>query len=215
MADKKNKVKFNICNVHYALQSKDVEGNLTFGTPIAIPGAVSLSLEPNGEPEPFYADGIEYYTANNNMGYEGELEVALLPETFRTDILNEEMDDNSVLLEDANVETSPFALLFEFDGDVKKIRHVMYNCSAARPTIESATNEDTKEPQTETLALNARPLPNGKVKAKTGDATVQDIYDGWYGSVYTPWVVRTEQQQATVQKATTSKATLTKESETK
>ena len=130
-------------------------GEVTFGTPVAMPGAVSLSLEPNGEPSNFYADGYAYYTISNNMGYEGDLELAMVPESFRTDVLKESLDDNSVLVESANVETANFALLFEFDGDVKKIRHVLYNCSAARPNIESATNEEEIEVQTETLAITA------------------------------------------------------------
>lgn len=58
MPNKKNKVKFNICNVHYALITVSEEGEVTFGTPVAMPGAVSLSLEPNGEPSNFYADGM-------------------------------------------------------------------------------------------------------------------------------------------------------------
>ena len=85
------------------------------------------------------------YLLSNNMGYEGDLELAMVPESFRTDVLKESLDDNSVLVESANVETANFALLFEFDGDVKKIRHVLYNCSAARPNIESATNEEEIE----------------------------------------------------------------------
>ena len=161
MPNKKNKVKFNICNVHYALITVSEEGEVTFGTPVAMPGAVSLSLEPNGEPSNFYADGYAYYTISNNMGYEGDLELAMVPESFRTDVLKESLDDNSVLVESANVETANFALLFEFDGDVKKIRHVLYNCSAARPNIESATNEEEIEVQTETLAITAAPLANG------------------------------------------------------
>ena len=192
MSTKKNKVKFNICNVHYALITVDDDGEATFGTPVAMPGAVSLSLEPNGEPSNFYADGYAYYTISNNMGYEGDLELAMVPESFRTDVLKESLDDNSVLVESANVETANFALLFEFDGDVKKIRHVLYNCSAARPNIESATNEEEIEVQTETLAITAAPLANGYVKARTGDSTTDTVYTGWYTSVYMPTVTDLE-----------------------
>ena len=192
MSAKKNKVKFNICNVHYALITVDEDGDVTFGTPVAMPGAVSLSLEPNGEPSNFYADGYAYYTISNNMGYEGDRELAMVPESFRTDVLKESLDDNSVLVESANVETANFALLFEFDGDVKKIRHVLYNCSAARPNIESATNEEEIEVQTETLAITAAPLANGYVKARTGDSTTDTVYTGWYTSVYMPTVTDPE-----------------------
>lgn len=183
---KKNKVKFNICNVHYALQTIGEDGTVSFGTPEPMPGAVSLALDANGEPSNFYADGYAYYTISNNMGYEGDLELAMVPEKFRTEVLKEELDSNKVLVENANVETANFALLFEFDGDVRKIRHVLYNCAASRPSIESSTNEDEIEVQTETLALTATPLANGYVKAKTGDDTTDMVYQNWYSAVYLP-----------------------------
>ena len=110
----------------------------------------------------------------------------MVPESFRTDILKETMDDNSVLIEDATVETEKFALLFEFDGDVKKIRHVLYNCVASRPTIESATKEDEIEVKTETLTITASPLSGGYVKARTSDATQDAAYNSWYEKVYLP-----------------------------
>ena len=183
---KKNKVKFNICNVHYALLTLGADGAVSFGTPVAMPGAVSLSLDPNGEPSNFYADGYAYYTVSNNMGYEGDLELAMVPESFRTDVLKEALDENKVLVENANAETENFALLFEFDGDVRKIRHVLYNCSAARPTIESQTNEEEIEVQTETLSITAAPLASGYVKAKTGDGTKDEVDQNWDKSVYLP-----------------------------
>lgn len=189
---KKNKVKYNICNVHYALLNSDTDGGVTFGTPVAMPGAVSLSLDPNGEPSIFYADGYAYYTISNNQGYEGDLEVALVPDSFRTDVLKESLDGNNVLVEDASVETEKFALLFEFDGDVKKIRHVLYNCTATRPTIESSTNEDEIEVQTESLSITASPLEGGYVKARTSDSTSDTAYGDWYKAVYMPTATATE-----------------------
>ena len=187
MAAKKNKVKYNIRNCHYALLTIAEDGTITFGTPVAMPGAVSLSLDANGEPSNFYADGYAYFTISNNMGYEGDLELALIPESFRTDVLKETLDDNKVLLENSQVETANFALLFEFDGDQRKIRHVLYKCAASRPSIESSTSEEEIEVQTETLTLKATPLPNGYVKAKTGDDTMDATYTGWYNAVYASW----------------------------
>ena len=159
---------------------------IEYGTPIAIPGAVSLSLDPTGENTPFYADGIEYYTISNNMGYSGDLEIALIPESFRVDILKESPDSNKVLIENKDINVGKFALLFRFDGDIRAINHVMYNCSVSRPKIGSKTNEESKEVQTETLTISAKPLVKGYVKAKTGDSTPQTVYDNWFKSVYLP-----------------------------
>ena len=120
------------------------------------------------------------------MGYEGDLELAMVPESFRTDVLGEQLDDNYVLIENANTGTVNFALLFEFDGDVRKIRHVLYKCAASRPGVESKTNEEEVEVQTETLSIKATPMANGYVKAKTGDDTTDAVYQNWYSAVYLP-----------------------------
>ena len=113
--------------------------------------------------------------------------MALIPEWFRTEILKEELDKNGVLVENATVaEMEKFALLFEFDGDVRCIRHVLYNCTASRPSIESETKEDTIEPGTETLSLTADPREDGLVKSRTGDSTSESTYAEWYKSVYIP-----------------------------
>ena len=186
MADKKNKVKYNLKNAHYAMLSIGENGAVSYGTPTAMPGSVSISLDANGEPENFYADGEAYYVINNNMGYNGDLELAMIPESFRTDALKEQLDDKGVLIENAQVELAAFALLFEFDGDQRHIRHVLYNCSASRPGIEGKTNEESREVQTEKLTIKAAPLANGMVKAKTGDTTDTTVYNNWYKAVYMP-----------------------------
>ena len=187
MAQKKNKVKFGLNKVHYAkITGWSADDVPTFAPPVRIPGAVSLSMDVNGENENFFADNSVYYVINNNAGYTGDLEIALIPESFRTGILNETSDSNNVLVENSNSQVGHFALLFEFDGDQKKIRHVLYNCSASRPSIASKTNEASKEVQTEKLTIKARPLANGLVKAKSGDTTKATAYNNWYKAVYQP-----------------------------
>ena len=190
-----NKVKYNLKNAHYAMLQTSEEGVVSFDKPVALPGAVSISLDANGEPENFYADGTAYYVINNNMGYDGDLELAMIPEDFRVSALNETLDDNKVLIEDANSELNRFALLFEFDGDVKHIRHVLYNCAASRPGIEGKTNEESREVQTETLTIKATPLSSGFVKAKTGNTTDTTVYNDWYKAVYMPTVTETDESE--------------------
>lgn len=185
-----NKVKYNLKNVHAAKLTETVADGVTkytYGTPQAIPGAVSISLDAEGDSTPFYADGIVYFRSTANNGYSGDLEIALIPEWFRTEILREKLDANGVLVERSDItETEKFALLFEFDGDVRCIRHVLYNCSASRPSIESETKEDTIEPGTETLSLTADPRGDGLVKSRTGDTTSDETYASWYSTVYIP-----------------------------
>ena len=185
-----NKVKFNLKNVHAAKLTETVTEGVTsfsYGTPRAIPGAVSISLDAEGESSPFYADGIVYFRSVTNNGYSGDLEMALVPEWFRTEILQEELDAKGVLIEKSgNRESVKFALLFEFDGDINCIRHVLYNCTSSRPSIESETKEDTIEPGTEKLSITADPRADGLVKARTGDTTDAATYTGWYQTVYLP-----------------------------
>lgn len=185
-----NKVKYGLKNVHAAILTETVSDGVTtysYGTPKPIPGAVSISLEAQGETSPFYADDIVYFRTNANNGYSGDLEIALIPEWFRTDILKEDDDSNGVLVERSDIgESVKFALLFEFTGDAKGIRHALYNCSASRPSLESQTKEETIEPGTEKLAITADPRGDGLVKARTGDGTTAATYNDWYSSVYLP-----------------------------
>ena len=84
-----NKVKYNLKNVHAAKLTKSDDGTFSYAAPKAIPGAVSISLDAEGDSSPFYADGIVYFRSNSNNGYSGDLEMALIPEWFRTEILKE------------------------------------------------------------------------------------------------------------------------------
>lgn len=180
-----NKVTFGLKNVHYAVITEG-EGTITYGTPVAIPGGVEISLEPRGDMSEFYADDILYYSASNNQGYDGTLTIANIPEQFAIDCLGEEQDEtDKVITEKSNNVGKNFALLFEFDGDIKSIRHVLYNCSANRPTVSSSTKTNTKEPNTNELSFVSSPRGTDlSVKTKTTTTTPSNIYDNWYKKVY-------------------------------
>ena len=187
MADT-NKIKYGIKNVYYAVATIAADNSATYTTPVALPGAVSLSLEPQGDTSPFYADNIVYYTSVANNGYEGDLELAKVPESFLTDVLGYTADTNSVLYEDANAPVVHFALIFQFEGDAHAKRHVMYNCTAARPSVSGSTKEESIEPQTETITITAttiHALDKDIVKASC-TPTESTQYNAWNTTVYIP-----------------------------
>ena len=191
-----NKIKYGIKNVYYAVVTLAANNSATFGTPVALPGAVSLTLDPEGDNNIFYADNIAYYTSYANNGYSGSLELALIPDAFRKDVLGEIEDNKDVLVEEQGAPSVHFALMFQFEGDVKATRHVMYNCVASRPTTNGSTKEASIEPQTETINLTATSIYNAAldkdiVKARTGDSTDNTAYTGWFTQVYVPTGVST------------------------
>lgn len=185
MADA-NKVKFGLKNVYYAVAT--ISGStVTYATPVAIPGAVNLSLDAQGEETNFYADDTKYYNVTNNTGYSGDLEVAKFPDAFMSDIFGLSADTDGTIFEDAENEPAQFALLFEFAGDANKTRHCLYLCSCSRPALASGTLTESKEPVTESVTITASPLPidsNGmrivRSKCVYGDTN----YNGWFSAVH-------------------------------
>lgn len=186
-----NKIKYGLKNVYYAVATIAADGSATYETPVALPGAVSLSMEPQGDNTPFYADNIVYWVGAANNGYEGDLELARVPDAFKTDVLGYIESGNGLLVEDANAEATHFALLFQFEGDVKATRHVLYNCTATRMAASGNTKSENIEPETESMTITAtsvylEALSTDIVKADTNESTSSAVYDGWFTSVTLP-----------------------------
>ena len=186
-----NKVTFGLKNVYYSVLTFGTNGAPSYATPVALPGAVNLNLDAQGDRSVFYADDVEYFVINNNSGYSGTLEVARLTDDFRKTILGEILDNKGVLVENKNAAAVHFALLFEFDGDITPTKHVVYNLTASRPSVASTTKTETTEPQTESLDISAgsifvSALNANIVKARTAENTDASTYSGWNSAVYIP-----------------------------
>lgn len=179
-----NKVKFGFKNCFYAPITVGAGGSISYGTPVALKGAVSMSLSASGDTTEFYADDSLYFSDVNNNGYEGTLELALIPDDFKIACLGATKDSNNVLVEGSAAVNTPFALLCEFTGDDKERKFVFYNCLASRPDVASSTKNAAIEVKTETLNLKIRPNASGVVKAETSDTTSSEIVAAWYNSVY-------------------------------
>lgn len=189
---KDNKILFGLKNLYLAKQTESVDEEtgqpiFTYEEPKAFPGAVTLSADPQGEDNPFYADDVVYYRSVANNGYSGSLEVALVPDWVETEYLGSKVDKNGVLVESADgLELPKCALLFEFSGDAKAVRHALYNVTLSRPSMEGSTKESSISPKTASLDYSADPRADGLVKAKTFAGTDPTWYAKWYQEVYQP-----------------------------
>lgn len=190
-----NKVKYGLKNVYYAKATIDAATNTaTYTTPVAWPGAVNMSLDAQGEQTKFRADNIDYWIGEANNGYQGDFESALIPDSFKKDILGFVQDTNGALIEDVNAKTVHFALLFQFEGDDKATRHVFYNVTCNRPSVTGNTTQETIEPQTETVTFTATAIHNATINKDIVKASVNETsgaYTTWTGSVYTPSALTT------------------------
>lgn len=191
-----NKVKFGLKNVHYAMVTETVSTDGTvsssYGTVKALAGAVNLSLSSTASKSVFRADNEDYFVSYGQGGYEGDLEVARVNEDFLKDVLGLLEDDDNILVEssDAFKTVKYFALLFEFDGDQKAVKHCLYKCSASRPDIASATTGEGGEiePQTESVTITAVPRADADkyIHLQTQDATSTAVVEAWYTAVPVP-----------------------------
>lgn len=179
------KVKFGLSNVHIAPLTYNGSA-YTYGKVIAIPGAVNLNLEASGDTSDFFADNIKYFSASANQGYEGDLEIAMLPDELRETIFGETKDQNGAYIESADDVIKPFAFGFQIEGDEKGRRFWYYNCTVSRPNNEASTVETSKEPATDSLSLKAMPRETDKkVRVLLPESATNAVaYSSFFETVY-------------------------------
>lgn len=201
------KVQFGLSEIHLFPLTESTDSSTgvvtaTYGTAVAFPGAVNLSLSVESEdPDPFYADdGIYYQPAAVSKGYTGTLEVALLPASIKTAFLNFIEDEDETIIELGSGEKKFFGMTCEKQTDTGTIKKVFYKCSFGIPEFSAATIEDSKSPATESVPITIIPTakkytysPSTGVSVsttvvsgtadETSDATV---YANWHTSIHEP-----------------------------
>ena len=176
----KNKVRFGLKNVHVCSITENA-GSITYDTPVAWKGAKSLTLDPEGDTNTYYADNTAYFTTNTNNGYSGSLEMSEVPEEIEKMIFNTVTTEEGNLAEDANVLPNNVALMFQFEGDVSATKHIFFKVVFARPNVEGETKEESTDPKTTSMDITAVPVEQGdhqwvKSKCRKGDTNYDDFF---------------------------------------
>ena len=148
-----NKVEFGISQLHVGTYTVDDQGVATLGTPYHQKGAVSFSPEENSEQNTFYADNIAYWSGYSGGSIEGDLEVAMFDDFFKTQFLGYRALTNGGLANVKNATKPNVYIAFQVEGDAESRRVILYNCSLGAIKREYNTIEENKEPTTETLGV--------------------------------------------------------------
>lgn len=174
-----NKVEFGISQLHVGTYTDDGEGNITLGTPYHQKGAVNFAPEFSSDVNNFYADNIAYYSVFDSGQLEGDLEVAMFDDKFKTDFLGYATLTDGGLAYVKNAVKPAVYIAFQVEGDAESRRVIIYNASFGAITREYSTIEETAEPTTETLPMTATGVSgNGVVMAvyKENDAGYEDLF---------------------------------------
>ena len=149
-----NKVEFGISNLYVGTYTVGTTGTVTMGTPYHQAGAISFSPEEQSESNNFYADNVIYWSGYSGGTFEGDLEVAKFDDTFKTQFLGyiQKASDGGLAVVKNAVKPNVY-IAFQVEGDSESRRIIMYNCALGGITREYATEEETVEPATETIAV--------------------------------------------------------------
>lgn len=147
-----NKVEFGISNLYIGTYT-DSAGTVTLGTPYHQAGAVSFSPETQSENNVFYADNVAYWSGYTGGTMEGDLEVAMFDDAFKTQFLGYVNLTNGGIAATKTAIKPPVYIAFQVEGDVESRRCILYNCSLGDISREYNTIEEQKGPTTETIGV--------------------------------------------------------------
>lgn len=153
------KVMFNIKKAQaFKIDSVSEAGVPTYNAKrLLMPGMVSLSLNVEGSTEPFYADGIVYYTAGSATSYTGSISNALLQDDFLTDILKYFEDANGNMVQ-TDEQPAEFGMQFAVDSDDGEVYFTLFRVSMNNPGRNFQTKEDSATINPQEFDISVTPV---------------------------------------------------------
>ena len=140
--------------------TSDTAAGITYGTAQKVAGIISASVTPaNSDPAIQYADDIEFDVLYYDPDVSLKTKLADLPLAIQEMIYGAKIDDNGVLINNANDTPGYYAVGFKAEKTNHKYRYVwLYKCRAKLLTDAYATKEGgntitRQEPEVEWTAI--------------------------------------------------------------
>ena len=182
------KVLLGLDNIHYALLNSDTTAGVSYQTPVALKGAMTVSYNPNSNVATLFADDGPYDTAETIGEIEVDVGIADISQEDYAAILGHTIT-GGVMAENAT--DQPVDLAFGFRAKRSNGGYSYYwflKGKFAKPSMDHETKGDTTNWQTPTMTgkFVTREY-DGKYKESTRtDATdyTAAIGSAWFDSVY-------------------------------
>lgn len=155
----------NLDKIEYGLKaitvfpiSEGAKGVLTYGDPVKLPGAQSLTTDAQTNEAKIYADDSVYFATYTESGYTGSIGFVSKTDIIGQTLFGDRKTSGGGLVEVVNATPKRFGVAFQTAGDAKNARHVLYNVTFSRGSSEHKTTEEGVEAATYSVDFTAIPM---------------------------------------------------------
>ena len=138
----------------YVARYSNTGNKVTYSGLRKLARGVDLNIDPSSsDSNDFYADNIAYWSGYSGGTIEGDLEVAMFDDEFKTQFLGYKELTSGGLASVKNATKPNVFVAFQVEGDQESRRCILYNCSLGAINREYSTITENKEPQTATIPV--------------------------------------------------------------
>lgn len=178
--------KIGVSKFHYAKQTTEdtASAPAVYGTPVAVPGLVSVNVETTSNTATLYADNGPYETASSLGDVNLTVNLADLPLSVQADLLGHTLSAGGQLDSKAS-DVAPYcAVMFEFLlGNGKKRCVKLYKGKFTEPADAGNTRGENVEFQTSEATAAFVQLKNNQMYKSVQDFDADASTDSWYATV--------------------------------
>ena len=179
--------KIGVRNFHYSKQTTEDSSDspAVYGTPVAVPGLVSVEVTPESNTATLYADDGPYETAASMGNVALSLNLADIDLSVQADLLGHTYDSSTKTLTKKTTDTAPYvAVMFSFtlaNGGTRCVK--LFKGKFALPTESGTTKGENVEFQTSDISASFVQLKNNASWELVQDFAAGESTDTFFASV--------------------------------
>lgn len=179
--------KIGVRNFHYAKQTTEdtASAAAVYGTPVAVPGLVSIEVTPESNTATLYADDGPYESASSTGAINASITLADVDLSVQADLLGHTYDSSTKTLTKKTTDAAPYvAVMFSFtlaNGGTRCVK--LFKGKFALPTESGTTKGENVEFQTSDVSASFVQLKNNAAWELVQDFEAGASTDAFFANV--------------------------------